>query len=355
MEIKCFNNIKDKLKQNDVIRYLGICLKMYKDENFRIKLFTLYDTPDALIFKHLGVDNQESNIYMIYCNNETRGFFSLFNLVLDGLQFAEYYHMIPVVEWGQATLYHEAGGIDGTKNSFEFYFKQPGNISVESARISENVVFYEFLHRKLSIPNFNLTVGASLNDDKQMNAYLNKKAEIIRKYIRFSDTVEDYLKMTVFPFIQVGNTLAVHVRGTDMRVGYNGHAKIVLPEDYLRAAKEAFSGGMYDKVFLATDEAYVIELFKREFGSKLDYFADTMRSENGEALHSSYSSRTHHQYLLGLEVLRDMYTLSKCDGLIAGISNISLAARMMKKSYGDEYKYIKILSNGLNQTNISMK
>lgn len=101
--------------------------------------------------------------------------------------------MLPVVEWGSSTLYHEEGGVGGVFNSFEYYFNQLCGISVSSARQSKNVVFYEYSHRKLSIPDFNLTIGASLTDDLKLNSYLDKRAEIIRKYITFSDGVKQYL------------------------------------------------------------------------------------------------------------------------------------------------------------------
>lgn len=355
MSMKHLGKIKEHLKANELMRYFGVCLKMCRDAQFRQKLFSLYDTPDAMVFKHLGQENAAENIYMIYCDNSMRGFFSLFNLVLDGLQFANFYHMTPVVEWGPSTLFHEKDGVDGIQNSFEYYFKQPGNISVESARVSQNVVFYEYAHRKLSIPHFNVTVGASLTDAQEMEAYLEKRAEIIRKYIRFSDRVERYLAEAADALVRGKATLGVHVRGTDMHAGYNGHAKAIQPEDYLAAAQKAFSNGKFEQIFLATDEAAVIGLFERAFGDKLVYFKDTMRSEDGQALHFSHSTRTHHQYQLGLEVLRDMYILSICDGLIASISNVSLSARMMKKSYRKEYAHIEILNKGINHTNINME
>lgn len=347
-------SIKDQLKKNETIRYLGVCVKNINDAVFRKKLLTLYDRPDSVLFNHLGEENPNSNIYMMYTNNPTRGFFSLFNLTLDGLYFADYYNMRPVVEWGEATLYHEDGGVDGVFNSFEYYFKQPCGISVSSARHSKNVVFYEYSHRKLSIPDFNLTIGASLTDDLKLNSYLNKRAEIIRKYITFSDNVKQYLYESADGMFTGKKTLGVHVRGTDMNVGYNGHAKIVTPEEYLKAAKKAFDVGEFENIFLATDEGRSIELFQKEFGRRLLFFTDILRSDDGQALHFSKSERRNHKYLLGLEVLRDMYVLSLCDGLVAGVSNVSLTARMMKRSYGKEYEQINILSHGFNQTNISM-
>lgn len=347
-------SIKDQLKKNETIRYLGVCVKNMNDAAFRKKLLTLYDQPDSVLFNHLGEDNPNCNIYMMYTNNPTRGFFSQFILVLDGLYFADYYNMRPVVEWGESTLYHEDNGVDGVCNSFEYYFKQPCGISVSSARQSKNVVFYEYSHRKLSIPDFNLTIGRSMTDDLKLDSYLNKRAEIIRKYITFSEGAKQYLSESIYGMFIGEKTLGVHVRGTDMNVGYNGHAKIVTPEEYLEAAKKMLDTNEFEKIFLATDESRCLELFQKEFGSRLLFFTDIMRSDDGQALHFSKSERRNHKYLLGLEVLRDMYALSICDGLVAGVSNVSLAARIMKKSYGKEYEQIKILSHGFNQTNISM-
>ncbi len=346
--------IKQYLKKNEMIYYLGVAWKKRKDTKFRRKFFKFYDTPDALLFEHLGTENSDRNIYLIYTDNNMRGFFSLFNLVLDGLEFAEYYHLTPVIEFGENTIYHEKNGIDGVMNSFEYYFKEPSEISLESAHHSKNVVFYEPPHRKLAIPDFYCTVGASLTDDDKMKEYLNRRAQTIKKYIRFSDNAQKYLDDTVGSLISGEKTLGVHVRGTDMNAGYNGHAKVVLPTEYLETAKQVFKTGDFKQVFLATDETAVIKLFEEFFGDRLVYFRDSLRSDNGKALHFSQSKREHHKYKLGLEVLRDMYALSLCDGLIAGISNVSLSARMMKKSFNKEYENMVILSHGFNQTNITM-
>lgn len=345
---------KEKLKNNEMAHYFGVTWKMRKNEMFRNNLLTLYDKPDVLVFKHLGLDNPDKNIYLIYLNNKNRGFFSLFNLVLDGLEFAEYYHLTPVVEFGEDIIYHENNGINGIINSFEYYFKQPGNISVTAARQSKNVVFYEFVHRKLAIPDFNLTIGASLTDETKLEDYINRRGDLITRYIQFSDRTQAYLDDTVKPLIGERKTLGVHVRGTDMNIGYNGHAKIVPAEEYLRVSAQAVKDKGFEKVFLATDEEGVINLFESEFGNRLVYYKDILRSEDGQALHFSQNSRENHQYLLGLEVLRDMYSLALSDGLVAGISNVSLAARMMKRSFNKEYIHINILNNGINHSNILM-
>ena len=46
-------------------------------------------------------------------------------------------------------------------------------------------------------------------------------------------------------------------------------------------------------------------------------------------------------------MLRDMYTLSLCDGFIAGMSQVSLAVRIFKKSRDEEFNNLCILNNGM--------
>ena len=89
--------IRELIKKNQTVHYLGVCLKMSKNKEFRTELLNMYEKSDVLFFQHLGEENPDKNVYMIYCNNSLKGFFSLFNLVLDGLQFADYYNLVPCV------------------------------------------------------------------------------------------------------------------------------------------------------------------------------------------------------------------------------------------------------------------
>lgn len=348
-------SIREIAKTNEHIHYLGVCIRKLKDDKFRKEVLKLYNTPDAIFFNHLGISNADKNIYLIYCNNAARGFFSLFNLVLDGLYFADYYHLTPVVEYGRSTLYDEENGINGVLNSFEYYFKQPCNVSVADARNSQNVAFYEYNHRKLGISNFNITIANSLDNPEEMDAYITSRAALIQKYIKFSNQVQDYMNDRVEPLFAEYNVLGVHVRGTDFNMGYKGHAVAVTPREYLEETQNAFRKGKFEKVFLATDEVSVIKMYEKAFGSCLIYHKDILRSQSGTALHFSGNSRKNHKYLLGLEVLRDMYSLSKCDGLVAGMSNVSLTARIMKRSNGEEYNFLNMINHGFNTTNKRMK
>ena len=45
-----------------------------------------------------------------------------------------------------------------------------------------------------------------------------------------------------------------------------------------------------------------------------------------------------------------MATLSYCNGIISGLSQVSTMARIYKKSRNEEFMYDKKLNNGINKT-----
>ena len=77
-------------------------------------------------------------------------------------------------------------------------------------------------------------------------------------------------------------------------------------------------------------------------------YADVFRSDNDTSVAFSKSDRKYHHYLLGYEIARDMYTLSLCDGLVAGKSSVSYLSNLYKHSRDEEYEYMKIIDNGNN-------
>lgn len=63
--------------------------------------------------------------------------------------------------------------------------------------------------------------------------------------------------------------------------------------------------------------------------------------------------RKDHHFLLGYEVLRDMLTMARCEGLIAGYSNVSLAAQTFKYNMNASYEYLHINESRIIETGIS--
>ncbi len=145
-----------------------------------------------------------------------------------------------------------------------------------------------------------------------------------------------------------GTILAVHARGTDFNLGIKEHPIVVTPEEYLETAKQVYADGNYKKIFLATDDANILELFRKEFKNKLLYYKNAFRSDDHNGVQTTLNDRPLHHYKLGLEALRDIYTLANCDSLVCGLSNMSYAARYVNIAIGRKFKDVFVLNKGVN-------
>ena len=89
------------------------------------------------------------------------------------------------------------------------------------------------------------------------------------------------------------------------------------------------------KIFLITEEKKYLEKFKMNFGNKLIYF-NSFRSNKNDAF--QLYPRKLHRYKLGLEILTEGLILSKCDGIISNITNVSSAAIFLSNKKNKIFK-----------------
>ena len=143
--------------------------------------------------------------------------------------------------------------------------------------------------------------------------------------------------------------MAVHVRGTDFNVDHKNHPKVVTADEYLKKTKDLYASGKYNKVFLATEDENALKLFRQEFKDNLLYYTDVFRTQDNYGPQLTSSERPMHYYKLGLEVLRDIYTLANSDSLICGLSQVAFAARYVKVALNRQYKELVILNKGINK------
>ncbi len=334
MSIKqTINKIRKRLK------FALYCMP-YGDNDRFVKTVSQIGTENNLVnLERYGEVNLAQNIYL---EESGSGFFADQNRLLALLYFADFYDLVPVVRYHPNYRYAEKHPVNNTDNPFEYYFIQPGGITLTEAMTSKRV---------LKSQKENTLLAGSLNMDKngymRSEEYINELGRIAAKYIRLNDIVRNDIETNIRKLLGVGKTLAVHVRGTDFKRNYNGHPITIDTGEYLEQALLIMNRGKYEQVFLATDTCEATWLFREAFGDKLICYQEVTRSDGTETVMNSSSERENHRYLLGLEVLRDMYTLAACSGLIAGLSQVSIAARIQKKSYHEEYEDLVILNKGI--------
>lgn len=282
-------------------------------------------------------------VYHIVMEPSGSGFFADFNKLLAYLYFADQMALIPVVEFSAQSRYAESHPVNGTSNPYEYYFMQPGTAALGDLNGLGSVIRSR---------RENVILAGSLNEQSggytKSEKNLDEMGRIFGKYIRFNETVGDMLRTDLDGMLGGRKTLGVHVRGTDFKWNYNGHPVVIGPEEYVQAAGEKFGKGEYEQIFLATDDLGALRLFQKAFGSRLCFYRDATRDDGTESVMNSFSTRENHHYLLGYEVLRDMYTLSSCEGLVAGLSQVSYAARICKRSREERYTDEVILDKGIN-------
>lgn len=334
--------LKNYVKNNPKLECLYMSMQSLRDEELAKRMIGIKRSPNNLIVNNFGEKNNEYFIYHIFFGEEARfnGFCSIYRMLLMYLAYAEDMMLTPVVTIGKNTLYYDET-IQETGNVFEYFFEPVSQIDSKSIDQSRRVV----ISKGADAGKFG-TTGAYKVDQTEIDFLAQYQA----KYISLKSNIKSLFWNKLADITVEGRTLGVHVRATDYNKGYNRHPVVVTPQEYLDKTIATFQKYKYEKVFLATDDETTINLFEHAFGDKLFYYKDSYRSNNGEAIHygKQNTTRQHHKFYLGLEIIRDFYTLGYCAGLIAGNSNVSMCARIIKKSINEEYMTMDIIDKGIN-------
>ncbi|MCR4745364.1 MAG: hypothetical protein K5894_09080 [Lachnospiraceae bacterium] len=313
--------------------------KHSKDENYIRKV--LQTDPCVMQFESGGSLNPDKNIYYIEIGDASDGFFAEHGKLQKFLVFADRFGLTPVVRYTEKYIYSENEPVNGSENPFEYFYLQPAGISVKDALKSRNILRAEYINTQID------DILSKKNHDYAVSdEYIDMLARVEKKYIRLNDTVQNYISEEISKIGIDDKTLAVHYRGTDYRQEFNNHPLYVGADEYIEKASKLLKDGKYEKIFLATDDMKAAEKFSERFGDKLVCYNDVIRSTGDVSVAFSKNERKLHHYKLALEVLRDMYSLSACGGLVAGVSQVSLAARINKKSRDEKYKDLDIIYKG---------
>lgn len=313
------------------------------------QLLGIFNTTQVDIFqqkaKHLGTLNQGKIIYYIKEDSENFGFFAMYRAWLEYLYFANVCGYTPVVHAGERFSYKEKKQINKTENTFEYYFKQPAGVSVYDAERSSKVIVSSLVHRQM----VELIFTGKYNNYKWNKRYLQEMGSIVKKYIRFNQPTWEYISKGIQEKnFEAEKVLGIHIRGTDFRAQYDNHPIYLIEEDAFKVIDPILEKNLYSKLFIATDDNRILKKFVARYGEKLCFYDDVERGSNNQSVAFSKNSRKKHKYLLGLEVIRDMYSLSMCSGLVAGISQVAVCAQINKLARGEHYRDLIIINKGLN-------
>lgn len=347
-ELEKEKNMKKKLKallEKSPLSYsiLQMC-KYRKDKEYIQLIRGLRDNPN-IIKLISGEEKFEKPICLINVGEREEGFFACVRWALDALYFCDQYGFTPVVKFSDQSLYLDKNYSE-TKNVFDYFFEQPS--IYETNDLNHHSYIQYTTRNRLLAERMNEGVSYDVTSE-----YEKEMAEIMKKYLHFNKKTCEIIEKSVKERITSDDVLGVHVRGTDYKGNYKNHPTYILPEEYYPYIKEQLSRGKFKKIYLATDDQEILEKFIREFGKEnILYDKNTIRGNNNIGIHTRQHTD---QYRMALEVICDMATLSYCSGIISGLSQVGLIARIFKLSRDEEYRYNKKLNKGINTIGKSFK
>ena len=297
---KCIQNINNPV--------LTKIIRGYYDRN--------YSSTSIMLMEHYGELMLDRIIFDIPRGEETVtriGFYADMHNLLYGLKFAEMINAVPRVKWGENMPYYDHG-MDKISSFYQDMFDNSYAVSDENIKLlSETYKKYIHLNRKT-----NQFIYGEINNLFGVAGQRNN-----------------------------AKILGIHVRGTDFNLGLLNHPNVVSPAEYLKKAREIFSGRKYNRIFLATEDISVIDMFVSEFGENILYYNDVFRTSGKSGPHSTPNGRELNNYKLGLEVLRDVYTLAHCDGFVSGLSHVAFAARYTNLALNRSFDDVYTIDNGI--------
>lgn len=346
------SKIKKILNSNLLLKDISYLIFATRKNEYRELLDAYISSSNVLWFHELGDNNPNNKYYYISIGENdnddacSTGFFALImKYGLKRLDFADRMNLIPYIFWGDNTLYYDKK-VKETDNAFEYYFKQIADESKNEILNSKYVCF--------SKPNHILTgkmaYGNSLYADT--NNGIDRYAFLFKKYFKLNNKTEEYLEKNIKGILKSDEVLGVHYRGVDWQ-NLKNHPIPGTIKEFFEEIDKALTSHDFKYIFLATESEETLEQFKNKYKDMLLYYADVNRTSVGSTDLVIFDEKKD-KYILGLEVLRDAYTLSSCSGFIGGISQVSLATRYIKKSKDEQFDYEKIIDKGIRDNGISI-
>lgn len=339
--------LADMLRRHPRLRAGWIVAKNVNDESF-IRRMSQYDSDvQTVYYEKLGEDNK-GKIFGLITDDGTSGFFAVFNRTLMKLYYCYINNLIPIIDWAEDGIYSERTPINNTKNPWEYYFKRcVEEYSAEDIKTASRVAL------------INDRLAAAIQRELGGNGYIYSKqlmeamAVSLRKWVRLNENTKNGINRDIPKCILEKKTLGVHIRGGGMLYGCYRHPKVPRIEEYIEAIKDTYGNGDYEKIFIATDDKRALKKLIAAFGKKiLIYYEDVVRVEGEYDNYMINNDREFNNYLNGYEVLRDAYTLAACDGILSGLSQVSIAARVIRMSEMKKFADDITINKGLHTNGI---
>jgi len=218
--------------------------------------------------------------------------------------------------------------LHNTNNSWEYYFDQT---SLDKDK--------PYAHLDSLIPAKRLKYN-NVDSFMDPNKFLDLKNQFFNNF-KIKDHIQNEINSFYEEHIKNKTTLGVQIRLTD----YAATGRNIPPlEDYVERINEILKKRPeIEQMFLATDDGKIISKLKELMRLPIIYWPGMFRADEANLHLSPYerfkAKRDLHRYTMGIECMKEIFTLSKCDYLLkAHTSSISIVATLLSENIKQVYR-----------------
>ena len=294
--------------------------------------FTIFHFNERMHMTHPGKEDPDHIYYVIRPRGVQEGLLSTYYFVMDRIYYAQTHGYIPYVDFdSNLCQYHIDTPVNGTTNAWEYFFKQPSDLTKEDLQRKKNVLLsgwtYHKNHNAFSLPK----------DFKDPHYDITE--QVCQKYGQFNASIQ---KMADDKFHELfgdsQDVLGIFIRGTDyVALRPKGHPIQPSVEQVIAKANSWIDEKNLKNVFLVTEDYSYVEAFQKDLHTAFKV-SDQDFVKNYKTNDYVSSAFQDNAYQRGLNYLIRLILLSKCQYLIASITNGSLYSQLInghrfKKQY----------------------
>lgn len=301
--------------------------------------------------KSFGKNNPDKQFYVVRSLDDTSKYYigprhnlmANYFYVLSHLAYAQKNNLRPVVDQLNYPVYiSQSAPVHGSYNPWEYFWEQPDGTRLDEVYTSRNVI--------LSKQNWYWQWDMGYDVENYTNKELVAQYHALSEKVPLNKTMRTYcdnIKQALFSENEKILGVSVRIAGHS-ETAYSqgpGHPKQPPAEKMIRLVESRLVAWNMEKVFLATDSDYAVELFQKAFGKQLIVMA-RMRSPIGydqkqDTLKPMYAPE--HIIQTTKDYIAEMEMLACCNGLFGTVSS-GLRYAVVQNNLS--YEQIEILDYG---------
>lgn len=236
---------------------------------------------------------------------------------------------IPFVDWKRYKTQYSDGN-----NAWEYFFKQPSNVTEEEVYSSKNVYLSGWTFKDINQKGY-FSSNVFFDD-----SLLGECNSLFKKCLSFSDEVNRIVELEE-QNLNVIECVGVYVRGTDyVRLKPSGEYIQPTPEQVIEILDVFLAENKVKSIFLVTEDGDIFDKFKEKYcdSLKIVSFDSFIRGYTGQQVLSKSNILKADKKQRGQEYLVKMILLSKCRYFVGSITQGSKFSYILNGGkYEDKY------------------